>query len=90
MTRYASTTGHHVSRRFGWDCHGLPVEYEIDKKLSAWRGCVCVCVWWLSWKFVFFVVVFIVKGTLMVCVACPPCRYQNATGCPCIGNRYLQ
>jgi isoleucyl-tRNA synthetase len=23
-----------VSRRFGWDCHGLPVEYEIDKKLS--------------------------------------------------------
>ena len=20
--------------RFGWDCHGLPVEYEIDKKLS--------------------------------------------------------
>ena len=23
--------GHYVSRRFGWDCHGLPVEYEIDK-----------------------------------------------------------
>ena len=21
-------------RRFGWDCHGLPVEYEIDKKLN--------------------------------------------------------
>ena len=20
--------------RFGWDCHGLPVEYEIDKKLG--------------------------------------------------------
>jgi isoleucyl-tRNA synthetase len=34
VTRYASSTGHHVSRRFGWDCHGLPVEYEIDKKLS--------------------------------------------------------
>lgn len=34
MTRYASATGHHVSRRFGWDCHGLPVEYEIDKKLN--------------------------------------------------------
>lgn len=27
-------TGHHVTRRFGWDCHGLPVEYEIDKKLG--------------------------------------------------------
>lgn len=35
VTRYASQTGHHVNRRFGWDCHGLPVEYEIDKKLGA-------------------------------------------------------
>ena len=26
--------GHYVERRFGWDCHGLPVEYEIDKKLG--------------------------------------------------------
>mmetsp|Transcript_9257 Transcript_9257/g.18219 ORF Transcript_9257/g.18219 Transcript_9257/m.18219 type:complete len:1163 (-) Transcript_9257:42-3530(-) len=34
VTRYASLTGFHVSRRFGWDCHGLPVEYEIDKKLG--------------------------------------------------------
>ena len=25
MTRYAHQTGHHVDRRFGWDCHGLPV-----------------------------------------------------------------
>ena len=24
--------GHHVERRFGWDCHGLPIEYEIDKR----------------------------------------------------------
>jgi isoleucyl-tRNA synthetase len=23
-----------VSRRFGWDTHGLPVEHEIDKKLG--------------------------------------------------------
>jgi isoleucyl-tRNA synthetase len=34
VTRYAHQTGHHVSRRFGWDCHGLPVEYEIDKALG--------------------------------------------------------
>ena len=33
-TRYASQTGHYVERRFGWDCHGLPVEYEVDKKLN--------------------------------------------------------
>lgn len=38
MTRYATTTGHHVMRRFGWDCHGLPVEYEIDKKLGECQG----------------------------------------------------
>lgn len=31
VTRYAYQTGHHVDRRFGWDCHGLPIEYEIDK-----------------------------------------------------------
>lgn len=27
-------TGHYVERRAGWDCHGLPVEYEIDQKLN--------------------------------------------------------
>ena len=26
ITRYAAQTGHYVSRRAGWDCHGLPVE----------------------------------------------------------------
>ncbi|TFL01593.1 tRNA synthetases class I-domain-containing protein [Pterulicium gracile] len=34
VTRHASVTGHYVSRRFGWDTHGLPVEHEIDKKLG--------------------------------------------------------
>ncbi|KAG7348546.1 isoleucyl-tRNA synthetase [Nitzschia inconspicua] len=34
VTRYASMTGKHVDRRAGWDCHGLPVEYEIDQKLG--------------------------------------------------------
>ncbi|KAL9554700.1 isoleucine--tRNA ligase [Mucor bainieri] len=34
VTRYAHNTGHSVERRFGWDTHGLPVEYEIDKKLG--------------------------------------------------------
>ncbi|KAF2322175.1 hypothetical protein GH714_008176 [Hevea brasiliensis] len=29
--------GHHVTRRFGWDCHGLPVENEIDRKLGIKR-----------------------------------------------------
>lgn len=32
--RFAFQQGFRVDRRFGWDCHGLPVEYEIDKKLK--------------------------------------------------------
>lgn len=32
--RYQTMQGHYVARRFGWDCHGLPVEYEIDKQLG--------------------------------------------------------
>ena len=27
-------TGHHVTRQFGSDFHGLPVEHEIDMKLG--------------------------------------------------------
>ena len=34
LCRYATQTGHYVERRFGWDCHGVPVEYEIEKKLK--------------------------------------------------------
>jgi len=34
VTRYAVMSGKHVERRAGWDCHGLPVEYEIDQKLN--------------------------------------------------------
>ncbi|XP_018567070.1 isoleucine--tRNA ligase, cytoplasmic [Anoplophora glabripennis] len=34
VTRYAHQQGYYVERRFGWDCHGLPVEFEIDKKLG--------------------------------------------------------
>ncbi|XP_012286151.1 isoleucine--tRNA ligase, cytoplasmic [Orussus abietinus] len=34
VTRYAHQSGFHVERRFGWDTHGLPVEYEIDSVLG--------------------------------------------------------
>lgn len=34
VTRYAHQSGFHVERRFGWDCHGLPVEFEIDQTLG--------------------------------------------------------
>jgi len=32
--RYKTMRGFHVPRRAGWDCHGLPVELEIEKRLG--------------------------------------------------------
>ncbi|KIX03139.1 isoleucine-tRNA ligase [Rhinocladiella mackenziei CBS 650.93] len=34
IPRYWSMKGYYVDRRFGWDTHGLPIEYEIDKKFN--------------------------------------------------------
>lgn len=34
IPRFWTMKGCYVDRRFGWDCHGLPVEYEIDQKLG--------------------------------------------------------
>lgn len=31
ILRYKTMKGFYVPRRFGWDCHGLPVENEIEK-----------------------------------------------------------
>src|SRR4051794_25804080 len=32
--RYRTMTGYRVPRKAGWDCHGLPVEIEVEKKLG--------------------------------------------------------
>ncbi|MGZ5333735.1 MAG: class I tRNA ligase family protein, partial [Solirubrobacterales bacterium] len=32
--RYKTMTGHRVPRKAGWDCHGLPVELEVEKELG--------------------------------------------------------
>ena len=34
IPRYFTMKGFYVERRFGWDCHGLPIEQEIDKKFE--------------------------------------------------------
>ncbi|MCK5683586.1 class I tRNA ligase family protein [bacterium] len=34
IPRYFTMKGRFVDRRWGWDCHGLPIEYEIEKKLN--------------------------------------------------------
>lgn len=32
--RFFTMKGFQVERRFGWDCHGVPVEFEIQKRLE--------------------------------------------------------
>jgi isoleucyl-tRNA synthetase len=32
--RYRAMRGHYVPRKAGWDCHGLPVELEVEKELG--------------------------------------------------------
>ncbi len=34
VPRYKTMKGYYVPRRFGWDCHGLPVENEIEKSFE--------------------------------------------------------
>ena len=34
IPRYKTMRGYHVARRWGWDCHGLPVENLIEKELN--------------------------------------------------------
>lgn len=34
IARIATQTGHYVPRVWGWDTHGVPIEFEIDKKLG--------------------------------------------------------
>ena len=34
LGRYKTMRGYYVERRNGWDCHGLPVEFAIEKQLG--------------------------------------------------------
>ncbi len=34
VTRYKTMRGYYVPRRNGWDTHGLPVEFEVEKQLG--------------------------------------------------------
>lgn len=34
IPRYWTMRGRYVERRFGWDCHGLPIENIVEKKLG--------------------------------------------------------
>jgi isoleucyl-tRNA synthetase len=34
IPRYFTMKGRYVSRRWGWDCHGLPIEQQIDAKFK--------------------------------------------------------
>lgn len=34
VPRYWAMRGRRIERRFGWDCHGLPVEFEMERTLG--------------------------------------------------------
>ncbi|MGE3278485.1 MAG: class I tRNA ligase family protein [Candidatus Altimarinota bacterium] len=34
IPRYQTMRGHYVPRRWGWDCHGLPIENLVEKELE--------------------------------------------------------
>ncbi|HYY08527.1 MAG TPA: class I tRNA ligase family protein, partial [Actinomycetota bacterium] len=33
--RYRTMTGYYVHRKAGWDCHGLPVEVEVEREIGT-------------------------------------------------------
>ncbi len=35
VPRYETMRGYHVARRWGWDCHGLPIENIVEKELGT-------------------------------------------------------
>src|SRR5271169_471874 len=37
VPRYWSMRGYQVERRFGWDCHGLPIE-NLAQQALGWSG----------------------------------------------------
>ncbi|MDR2539756.1 MAG: isoleucine--tRNA ligase [Chlamydiales bacterium] len=47
IPRYKTMQGYFVPRRFGWDCHGLPVENEIEKAKEL-SGASCIEIFGIS------------------------------------------
>lgn len=35
VPRYETMRGYHVERKWGWDCHGLPIENIVEKELGT-------------------------------------------------------
>ena len=35
IPRYQTMRGYHVERKWGWDCHGLPIENIVEKELET-------------------------------------------------------
>src|SRR3954471_9468618 len=35
VPRFETMRGHRVERRWGWDCHGLPIEMQAEKALGG-------------------------------------------------------
>ncbi len=37
VPRYWTMRGYHVDRKWGWDCHGLPIENIVEKEMGSQR-----------------------------------------------------
>src|SRR6266704_1105996 len=44
--RFKTMRGYRVDRKGGWDCHGLPVELEVEKELGLATKRDIEAVWW--------------------------------------------
>ena len=42
IVKYKSMKGFYSPYVPGWDCHGLPIEHEVDKKLGSKKGEVSI------------------------------------------------
>jgi isoleucyl-tRNA synthetase len=46
IPRYQTMAGFRVERKFGWDCHGLPIENIVEKKLKiSWKDDIEKNIW---------------------------------------------
>ena len=83
VTRFAHQSGFHVDRRFGWDCHGLPVvcvlELPTDVSVgSSFRAVTCSSVMFL----LLLHMALLLKGKWMFClVCCSGCCMCGDFGC---------
>lgn len=71
VTRFAHQSGFHVDRRFGWDCHGLPVVCAMNLPADTSLGFSFPVVPYLSLTFLLLLyLALLLKEKLSSCPVC--------------------